>query len=172
MAWDRPGGRPLSEPMMIRLLTHICVTRPQRINISPRWLAISPNCIIIAPTRFISLLWKKWNIFLWHLLRASVAQPVIRNDKIFSTNMNKIEHLRYSYWHILLKIRVWMSHFTQWYSVILCTHAHQVEFSSAKCWPFNWRKLVLFRSSDSQQIIHDVNGNREINTWTKRLIFH
>ena len=29
MAWRRPGGEPLSEPMMVRLPTHICVTRPQ-----------------------------------------------------------------------------------------------------------------------------------------------
>ena len=29
MAWRRPGDKPLSEPMMARLPTHICVTRPQ-----------------------------------------------------------------------------------------------------------------------------------------------
>ena len=29
MAWRRPGDKPLSEPMMATLLTHICVTRPQ-----------------------------------------------------------------------------------------------------------------------------------------------
>ena len=29
MAWCRPGDKPLSEPMMVRLPTHICVTRPQ-----------------------------------------------------------------------------------------------------------------------------------------------
>ena len=29
MAWHRSGGKPLSEPMMVSLLTHICVTRPQ-----------------------------------------------------------------------------------------------------------------------------------------------
>ena len=29
MAWRRPGDKPLSEPMMISLPTHICVTRPQ-----------------------------------------------------------------------------------------------------------------------------------------------
>ena len=29
MAWCRPGDKPLSEPMMIIPLTHICVTRPQ-----------------------------------------------------------------------------------------------------------------------------------------------
>ena len=29
MAWRRSGDKPLSEPMMIISLTHICVTRPQ-----------------------------------------------------------------------------------------------------------------------------------------------
>ena len=29
MAWRRPGDKSLSEPMMVRLPTHICVTRPQ-----------------------------------------------------------------------------------------------------------------------------------------------
>ena len=29
MAWRRPGDKPLSETMMVSLLTHICVTRPQ-----------------------------------------------------------------------------------------------------------------------------------------------
>ena len=32
MAWRRPGDKPLSEPMMVSLLTHICVTRPQWVN--------------------------------------------------------------------------------------------------------------------------------------------
>ena len=32
MAWRRSGDKPLSEPMMISLPTHICVTRPQWVN--------------------------------------------------------------------------------------------------------------------------------------------
>ena len=32
MARRRPGDKPLSEPMMVSLLTHICVTRPQWVN--------------------------------------------------------------------------------------------------------------------------------------------
>ena len=32
MAWRQSGSKPLSEPMMFSLLTHICVTRPQRVN--------------------------------------------------------------------------------------------------------------------------------------------
>ena len=34
MAWRRSGDKPLSGPMMVRLPTHICVTRPQWINTS------------------------------------------------------------------------------------------------------------------------------------------
>ena len=32
MAWRRPGDKPLSEPMMVSLPSHICVTRPQWVN--------------------------------------------------------------------------------------------------------------------------------------------
>ena len=32
MALRRPGDKPLSEPMIVSLLTHICVTRPQWVN--------------------------------------------------------------------------------------------------------------------------------------------
>ena len=32
MAWRRLGDKPLSEPMMVSLLTHICVTRHQRVQ--------------------------------------------------------------------------------------------------------------------------------------------
>ena len=32
MVWRRPGNKPLSEPMMVNLLMHVCVTRPQWVN--------------------------------------------------------------------------------------------------------------------------------------------
>ena len=35
MAWRRPGDKPLSEPMMVNLPMHICVTQPQWVNSSP-----------------------------------------------------------------------------------------------------------------------------------------
>ena len=43
MAWRRPGDKPLSEPMMVRLPTHICVSRPQWVK-TP-WLLF---CQLIA----------------------------------------------------------------------------------------------------------------------------
>ena len=65
MAWRRPGDKPLSEPMMVCLPTHICVTRPQwvkpvKMNISskyqkvdviffPRWANRLPGVRLQAP---------------------------------------------------------------------------------------------------------------------------
>ena len=36
MAWRRPGDKPLSEPMVVNLLAHICVTRPQWVKGNPQ----------------------------------------------------------------------------------------------------------------------------------------
>ena len=43
MAWRRSGDKPLSEPMMVSLLTHICVTRPQWVN---DWFVINLNKLL------------------------------------------------------------------------------------------------------------------------------
>ena len=37
MAWHRWGDKPLSEPMMVSLPTHICVTRPQWVKTRETW---------------------------------------------------------------------------------------------------------------------------------------
>ena len=47
MAWDWPGNKPLSKPMMISLLTYICITQPQWVKLSRGhlmlWLEYSPE---------------------------------------------------------------------------------------------------------------------------------
>ena len=53
MAWRRPGAKPLSETMMVRLLTHICVTRPQWVkwqssDMMSYLTSSSQYCIIVA----------------------------------------------------------------------------------------------------------------------------
>ena len=40
MAWRRSDDKPLSEPMMVNLLTHICVTRPQWVNVFEQFCMI------------------------------------------------------------------------------------------------------------------------------------
>ena len=39
MAWRLSGDKPLSEPMMVSLLTHICVTRPHWVKETYRWFS-------------------------------------------------------------------------------------------------------------------------------------
>ena len=52
MAWRRPGDKPLSEPMMVDLLTHICVTRPQ-------W--VKGGCFLwCAPGHRLNKRWSCW----------------------------------------------------------------------------------------------------------------
>ena len=51
MAWRWPDDKPLSKPMMVRLLTHICVTEPQWVNAAdvrkPLWHGLVSNKFVI-----------------------------------------------------------------------------------------------------------------------------
>ena len=49
MAWRRAGEKPLSEPMMVSLPTHICVTRPQwvkRVFGKKLWIWMNNNLLV------------------------------------------------------------------------------------------------------------------------------
>ena len=52
MAWRHPGNKPSSEPMLVSLLTHMCVTRPQLVNslfqrlINMTFNQLLPTCAI------------------------------------------------------------------------------------------------------------------------------
>ena len=48
MAWRRPGDKPLSESMTVRLPTHICVTRLQWVNVC--WLVLT-TCNLLHYSR-------------------------------------------------------------------------------------------------------------------------
>ena len=48
--WCRPGDKPLSEPMMVRLKTHICVTRPQWVNDSAWYIHLSKYTYLLKTT--------------------------------------------------------------------------------------------------------------------------
>ena len=44
MAWHRPGDNPLADPLMVSLLTHICVTQPRWVNIYIVELSMTLSC--------------------------------------------------------------------------------------------------------------------------------
>ena len=79
MAWRRPGDKPLCEPMMISLPTHICVTRPQWVNLVPQGAGVSAA----IPLTYLS----QYNPFL--------AQDIQQEGNILLYNVSSI---KYRYW--------------------------------------------------------------------------
>ena len=71
MAWRRPGDKPLSEPMMASLLTHICIAQPQRVN----------GDTVMISDMFI-MTWKR---FLHHWTLAS--ESIVHRRIPFTTSM-------------------------------------------------------------------------------------
>ena len=56
MAWCRPGDKPLSEAMIVSLLMHICITRPQWVNMVPSSYMVSTSAgTLTAPMTLISI---------------------------------------------------------------------------------------------------------------------
>ena len=75
MAGRLPGDKPLSEPMMVSLLTHICVTRPQWVNslrLSEAYMYHQPRpSLVQAPSHFLNqcciiVNWTLRNKLQWH----------------------------------------------------------------------------------------------------------
>ena len=84
MAWHRPGDKPLSEPMIVSLLMHTCVTRPQWVNslrpsdaIWRQWswttLAQVMACCLTAPSHYLNQCWLIIRGVLWHTSESSFA---------------------------------------------------------------------------------------------------
>ena len=59
MAWRRSGDKPLSEPMVVSLLTHICVTRPQWVKVNLLVLGESHDC-----SSTVEIIRKPWAYFM------------------------------------------------------------------------------------------------------------
>ena len=78
MPWRRSGDKPLSEPMMVSLLMHICVAPPQWVKwihllvcviVNWLWQLHTPNCIIFPMLAS----------FLWRILLKHVTGELQRN---------------------------------------------------------------------------------------------
>ena len=62
IAWRRSGDKPLSEPMMVSSLTHICVTRPQWVNsLAPGRFDWNPRLLFYVIFKLI-LVFDGWDI--------------------------------------------------------------------------------------------------------------
>ena len=65
MAWRRSGDKPLSEPMMVSLLTHICVTRPWWVKLDIKYISV--NWVVIGLGNALSC-HPEFHWFMWWLV--------------------------------------------------------------------------------------------------------
>ena len=99
MVWRRPGHKPLSEPMIVRLPTHICVTRTQLVKPSLRGVSVGRSNDKDGITWCVSLekWWFGYYWVVWWLGEVMVRfylcsvgksnDPVIINDKLSSRSV-------------------------------------------------------------------------------------
>ena len=68
MAWCRPCDKPLSEPMMVNLPTHICVTRPQWVkHLCRNW------CILKTLNAYFTISAPRHELFYFSILTRMVT---------------------------------------------------------------------------------------------------
>ena len=95
MAWRRPGDKPFSEPMMVSLPTHICVTRPQWVkycsgNVN-QWIHVT---IIFWNMHLWQTIWGKTLVFDYLIRKWEIAMVMkkgVHFNNIFRHNSNVIE---------------------------------------------------------------------------------
>ena len=81
MAWRRPGNNPLSEPMTVSLLMHICVTRPQWVyEEGPQWFWKTSFSVVTMSTR---------TYVIFHILFYFFRYYLIANNKDFQLSKYK-----------------------------------------------------------------------------------
>ena len=102
MAWRRSGDKPLSEPMMVRLPTHICVTRPQWVKVWDEIIHLFPNINgLMAPSYYL----KQWGVDIAVARGVDIAVRLFSDCEIknmFKPNLNGIA----------IEVWKWMSNLT------------------------------------------------------------
>ena len=84
MAWRRPGDKPFSEPMMISLLTHICVTRPQWVKEGAN-IMVAMHVINIAALAHLYAVW-----YALTLITCYISIYLIREYSVINVEIGRI----------------------------------------------------------------------------------
>ena len=103
MAWHRPGEKPLSEPMMARLPTHICVTRPQWVNLPSdlKWNVLIFLKSTAHPKRYsVNVVWSPCMICK-HLARSLKFKSYLHLDLLIIFLISNTEIL------LILRFLIW-----------------------------------------------------------------
>ena len=140
MAWCRPGDKPLSEPMLVSLLTHRCVTRPL-------WVK---EATVFNPFRYIGCLFYGWTGVLNGYSKKIQERPDVRQG----TNWNIFGMLWRTPWiqgRFFLYFMDRVCYHSTWVQIVSCTLSDDSVlwdstglFSPVLCvsqWNLFWQKI-------------------------------
>ena len=101
IAWRRSGGKPLSEPMMVSLLMHICVTRPQWVK-EPIWAVVitgdkQNNFDIIYISQILDFPWSYSMRSLLHCGNIMPLTHTVISRSYLLSNWNEDERQKYKH---------------------------------------------------------------------------
>ena len=142
--WRRPGDAPLSEPVMVSLLMHICVIRPQWINAAATlyggWLIIYLICSnhnLIYNSNF-------WNI--------DIFDGSIKSSRPSETYIGEIFIEIQYFWQIEMNVKMSLANWRQFCLgldvLIMMTTILMVELPFTKQWfSYSMNSCWLFSSS-------------------------
>ena len=140
MAGSRPGDKPLSEPMVVCLLMHICVTRPQWVN------GTNIHC---QYGLMLTDMFQSWRIFMGRIIyKAQLGGTLLDHEihTIIPSNMVSISQLSYG-WHTGYVIVID-------YCVVIISHGLAAWCSDCGCfdslWPNDAMRRHKSRSTWSQ----------------------
>ena len=119
MAWRQPGDKPLSEPMMVSLLTYICVTRPQWVN--------NADCSLTLYMQNEKTLFHFWTKFSYNY-HLGVLAILAKSAKSKQKWVRKIFKATYWLWKIPSTFKLMLE--VKWNKILT-----RLDFCKFDCWP-------------------------------------
>ena len=160
MAWRRPGDKPLSEAMLVSLLTHKCVTRPQWVKKGFKWCPVPP---IKAYIHVRTQVWEKYSLSAdsERLYTTPLSQP-----KSLISRSNKTPLLQAKRYFFIIKgktlfsVGIWYSSHFSMYIVIFITSIECPNKSNLLCEPalrLDQKKTPIKQASTNKIFTHSQN---------------
>ena len=97
MAWRRSGDKPLSEPMIVSWITHICVTRPHWVKTHHIYIFI-PEYSNPSTRRVIFMCFAFWCVHSWVLCTDSYARRSDMRRTLFLKILLSVGYSYLTYW--------------------------------------------------------------------------
>ena len=89
MAWRRPGDKPLTEPMMVSLPTHMCVNRPQWVKFMAQNVHTGVLCFVLLIYLPISVRVASLELVLYYLFAIeAITKGIGKTTLYWTTTMN------------------------------------------------------------------------------------